>query len=219
MRSSQVLQEGSMVIGRGPDAGWTISDSTRVISKRHCLVEARPDGFSITDISTNGTYLNDQPVGYQTTRQLADGDIIRLGSIVITARIEDGELGEEKPADQMLADGPFGDDKPLVGPAPVQPTSATTGPIGKNWWKEPPSVPAPVKPESMVNGAAAAGARTVPTAADAIVISLVQSFPNLDVATFAQAVDLAGGIIGEPEWRAFHERLRTYLRERYQEDA
>jgi hypothetical protein len=47
----------------------------------------------------------------------------------------------------------------------------------------------------------------------------VESFPGLDVATLANGVDAAGAVIGDREWRSFYDRLQSYLRERYPENA
>jgi type VI secretion system FHA domain protein len=217
VEAEHVLEEGSMTIGRGPDATWTMPDPARVISKQHCRIEAMPDGFSITDISTNGAYLNELPIGHQSTRRLADGDLVRLGSIVIAARIEDAAAAPPLPRD-----GPFGGNesaaaaKPDAGPrpaagAPPEGTGAE-GPIAEDWWKE--ALPA-------AGGSGAGRADTGPAVpvADAIVIGLVESFPGLDVATLANGVDAAGSVIRDREWRTFYDRLQAYLRERYPENA
>jgi type VI secretion system FHA domain protein len=223
VEAEHVLEEGSMTIGRAPDATWTIPDPARVISKQHCRIEATPDGFSITDISTNGAYLNEQPIGRQSTRRLADGDLVRLGDIVIAARIGD------QAADRTLPpDGPFGENespaaakpeagqRPAVGGPPpgsvIPRDGALEGPIAEDWWKEAP-------PAAGGSGAGRADAASAFPVADAIVISLVESFPGLDVATLANGVDAAGAVIGDREWRSFYDRLQSYLRERYPENA
>ncbi len=198
-----------MTIGRAGDATWTIPDPTRIVSKKHCRIDATPDGFTITDISTNGAFLNEKPIGRETTRKLAHGDLVRMGSIVIAVRIE------EKAAEAvLLSDGPFGEMEasaaanPAASPPPLAGGSPLVGgAIAEDWWKEAP-------PDAGEGRPAAAG--PLP---DAIVITLVGSFPGLDVATLAQGIDAAGAVIGDKEWRAFHDRLRSYLRERYPENA
>jgi pSer/pThr/pTyr-binding forkhead associated (FHA) protein len=210
VEAERVLEEGSMTIGRGSDASWTIPDPARVISKRHCRIDAAPEGFSITDISTNGAFLNEQPIGNQVTRRLADGDLVRMGDIVIAAHIEDVD---KVAADSVLpADGPFGDNENFPQPgAAAAPSPMGAGPIAEDWWKESPPAAAGTAGRLDSGSSAALG--------DAIVVSLVESFPGLDIATLAQGVDRAGAVIGDREWRAFYDRLQAFLRESYPENA
>jgi type VI secretion system FHA domain protein len=212
MEAEHVLEEGSMTIGRAPEATWTIPDPARVISKKHCRIEAAPGGFTITDTSTNGAYVNEQPIGGQSTRPLADGDLVRLGDIVIAVRVED--TAEAAAGPTLPPDGPFGENQASAAPKPdaVIPPSAVGGPIAEDWWKEAPAATA--------KGAAGRfDAGSSPPVADAIVISLVESFPGVDVTSLAQGIDAAGAVIGDREWRAFYDRLQAYLRERYPENA
>ncbi len=76
---SYVLHEGALLLGRGVDAGIRFDPAVdSMVSSRHCLVQAEPDGFYVVDNqSTNGTYVNGQRV--QRTR-LNHGDVIELGN-------------------------------------------------------------------------------------------------------------------------------------------
>lgn len=209
----RVLQEGSMTIGRAPEATWTIPDPARVISKQHCRIDAASDGFTITDISTNGAYLNEQPVGRESARRLSDGDVVRMGNVVIAARIDDEERTVASPVIPM-DDGPFGENETAAAPKPdaAIPSPNVAGPIAEDWWKESPAA-------AGKNSADHSGPGSSLPVADAIVIGLVDGFPGLDVATLAQGIDAAGAVIGDKEWRAFYDRLQAYLRERYPENA
>ncbi|MGQ9896342.1 MAG: PrsW family glutamic-type intramembrane protease [Acidobacteriota bacterium] len=73
------LQEGTLLLGRGVDAGVRFNPAVdNMVSSRHCLIQAEPDGFYVLDNqSTNGTYVNGQRI--QRVR-LNQGDIIELGS-------------------------------------------------------------------------------------------------------------------------------------------
>jgi type VI secretion system FHA domain protein len=212
VEAERVLQEGSMTIGRAPDATWTIPDPARVISKQHCRIDAAPDGFTIIDISTNGAYLNEQPIGRESARRLSDGDLVRMGSIVIAARIEDQDQVVAEPA-LPSDDGPFGENEAAAAPKSdaAIPSPDVAGPIAEDWWKE--------GSAAGKNGADRPGPASSLPVADAIVISLVDDFPGLDAATLAQGIDAAGAVIGDKEWRAFYDRLQAYLRERYPENA
>jgi type VI secretion system FHA domain protein len=211
VEAQHMLEEGSMTIGRASDATWTIPDSTRVISKQHCRIDAAPGGFTITDISTNGAFVNEQQIGSQSTRRLAHGDLIRLGDIVIAVGIEDADQVAQDSA--PVKDGPFGENerRPAPGPAIAEPLPATGASIAEDWWKEAPPAP--------TDRAAALVPGSPSPIADAIVVSLIESFPELDVTALAQGVDVAGAVVSDREWQAFYDRLRSYLRERYPESV
>lgn len=70
--------QGSIHLGRGPE---TISRFTDVrVSGSHCRVYADGGRLSITDNgSTNGTFVNERPLVADELRDLAPGDVIRLG--------------------------------------------------------------------------------------------------------------------------------------------
>ncbi|MFU8873435.1 FHA domain-containing protein [Micromonospora sp. SL4-19] len=64
------------VIGRAPTADLVLADPH--LSRRHATVQLTVDGVWLTDLgSTNGTWLNDQPITGSV--QIADGDVIRIG--------------------------------------------------------------------------------------------------------------------------------------------
>lgn len=71
------LTDQPLVIGRGDDCGLRIHDSS--VSRRHAQVEPSVDGFRVDDFgSTNGTFVNDQPVS--SPQKLHDGDYVRIGN-------------------------------------------------------------------------------------------------------------------------------------------
>ncbi|MEK8049002.1 type VI secretion system-associated FHA domain protein [Ideonella sp. DXS22W] len=67
------------VIGRDPAAHWPIPDSTLALSGRHCELVATPRGVLLRDLSTNGTFVNDEADRLRSDRLLRHGDRIRLG--------------------------------------------------------------------------------------------------------------------------------------------
>ncbi len=85
------LTEGFLTIGRGERCNIRFDPLTeRIASKEHCFIEAKADGFYLSDNqSTNGTILNNERI--QSVR-LRDGDRIQFGKNGSTAyvRIEDG---------------------------------------------------------------------------------------------------------------------------------
>lgn len=69
-----------LVIGRGSSADVRFPGST--ISRRHALILGERASFKLFDLnSRNGVFLNEQRV---TDAALADGDLIRVGSVVLS---------------------------------------------------------------------------------------------------------------------------------------
>ena len=69
------LSEGDLVIGRAGEADLLIDSDG--VSRIHAVIARLPHGFVLRDQdSTNGTFVNDQPIRERTLR---DGDQIRIG--------------------------------------------------------------------------------------------------------------------------------------------
>lgn len=80
------LTDGFFTIGRGERCNIRFDPySERVASKEHCFIEAKPDGFYLSDNrSTNGTILNGERVG---SVKLRTGDRIQFGKNGSTASV------------------------------------------------------------------------------------------------------------------------------------
>ncbi|MDB5412073.1 MAG: type secretion system-associated domain protein TagH [Rubritepida sp.] len=108
---------GEYVMGRGAECDWPLRDPDRVLSKRHCAVEFLSGAWQVRDLSTNGTYVNNEsePVGRDQVRVLRDGDRLRLGSYEIECRVEEeaayGGTGRWQSANAMP--------DPMAPPAPA----------------------------------------------------------------------------------------------------
>ncbi|MGY8683201.1 type VI secretion system-associated FHA domain protein [Bradyrhizobium sp. UFLA05-153] len=78
------------VIGRGLGCNWQLPDPTNTLSARHAQIAFNGIGFSVTDTSTNGVYINtiDEPLGRGNTAPLADGDTLYMASYIISVMIE-----------------------------------------------------------------------------------------------------------------------------------
>ncbi len=139
-------------IGRNPDNDLPLADPERVVSGRHARLEVRDGVLWITDLSTNGTFLNgasDRLPTHQAVR-LAAGDCLTVGPyelVVSTAEsgaldlpglpggpgpdimdlLGEGALGETRPHD------PFADavalDPLLSGPAAPAAAALVTPPL------------------------------------------------------------------------------------------
>lgn len=78
------LNDGENVLGRAPDAAVWIDAPG--VSRHHARIRLQGSEAIVEDLgSKNGTYLRGRRVTEPST--LADGDQIRLGSVVITFRI------------------------------------------------------------------------------------------------------------------------------------
>ena len=72
------LGEGSVVLGRDRDCDICLLEPS--VSRKHACIHCCEDGYYATDQdSTNGTYVNDQPI---TRCQLRDGDYLRVGNCI-----------------------------------------------------------------------------------------------------------------------------------------
>jgi hypothetical protein len=75
------LLEEEETIGRVPANSIALRDSS--VSAHHARVVRTPEGFLIEDVgSRNGTYINSEKLAEK--RLLADGDLVRLGKIILT---------------------------------------------------------------------------------------------------------------------------------------
>ena len=97
------LTEGFLTIGRGERCNIRFDPMMeRIASKEHCFIEARADGFYLTDNqSTNGTIINGEKI--QSVR-LKAGDRVQFGKNGSTAYIQIEESASNLPADLLSAE-------------------------------------------------------------------------------------------------------------------
>lgn len=80
-------------IGRDQYLDWTLPDSSRFISGKHCEVRWHDGAYWLHDISTNGTFLNGAESRLKAPHRLRDGDRFAIGQYIIAATM-DGEVAE-----------------------------------------------------------------------------------------------------------------------------
>jgi type VI secretion system protein len=118
-------------IGRAPDNDWVLADPDRYVSSHHVAVDHRAGQWWVTDLSRNGTFLNDErrAIGAGGRRQLETGDLLRIADYEILVEITpEHELPPESPP----ADGDFietridfdADERRDLRPAPVEGSGA-----------------------------------------------------------------------------------------------
>lgn len=80
------LTSGFITIGRSDTCSVRFDPlAEKIASKQHAFIEAKPDGFYITDNnSTNGTFVNGERI---QTAKLNSGDVIQFGKNGNTARV------------------------------------------------------------------------------------------------------------------------------------
>lgn len=89
-----VLHRRGGLIGRSATNDWSLPDSNRSgISRRHCEIQYREGQYFLSDLSSNGTYLNDAHDRVQGAHPIAPGDRIFIGDYEIIASVS-GEARE-----------------------------------------------------------------------------------------------------------------------------
>src|SRR6185436_11695620 len=87
MAESFVMEGPSAVIGRSRNCDWHLPDPTNAISSRHCEINREADLFILTDISTNGTFLNGATERMKLEHELEEGDVLAIGHFEIVASV------------------------------------------------------------------------------------------------------------------------------------
>ena len=77
--TQQLQSDVALQIGREVGANGLTLDE-KGISRRHAEVELRDDGLFVTDISTNGTFVNGELIGENRSRLLRNGEAFQIGS-------------------------------------------------------------------------------------------------------------------------------------------
>lgn len=109
------------VIGRGVDNDWVLSDPERFLSSKHCQVSRDGERYYLTDLSTNGTFVNGsvEPLGRGSRTALNDGDSFDVGEYrfkVVLLR-DSGLSDPNLPGDDPFAE-PFGSSGSFDAPDP-----------------------------------------------------------------------------------------------------
>jgi predicted component of type VI protein secretion system len=132
------------LIGRDPQCHLRPASPT--ISKRHCALIQRDGKVFVRDFSsTNGTVVNDEPV--QGERELHDGDVLKIGPLLFTAKIEAGAAAPVKTVAKATIGRPT-PAPPTKGAAPVKQPPGPDDTASKAPLKPAPApAPAPAAPK------------------------------------------------------------------------
>ena len=118
----------AVTLGRGIDNDFVLPDPQRFMSSVHCRIERREDDYVLTDLSTNGTFINgsEQRMARNASVVLSNNDQIRLGDYEFVVELSedsdstsrtstDSEPGQE--ADEATSAGMTAFDLPAGGGA------------------------------------------------------------------------------------------------------
>src|SRR5262245_51549049 len=84
-----ILDENECSLGRAPTNQLRLSGD--LVSRRHCVIRKVEDQFVIEDLSTNGTFVNNEPV---KKRSLAHFDHLIIGDSVFIFMLDEGEISQ-----------------------------------------------------------------------------------------------------------------------------
>jgi pSer/pThr/pTyr-binding forkhead associated (FHA) protein len=83
-KSNRRFRQLEIILGRDPSVDFPLDNET--ISLRHCKISHHNKQWWVEDLeSTNGTYLNNEPVNTETI--ITNGDQLRLGKVEILITI------------------------------------------------------------------------------------------------------------------------------------
>ena len=111
------------LIGRADNCDWVLDDPNRFVSSQHVKISFKKDIFYVEDISTNGTYLNDQLIGKGNRMAVATGDRLRVGRFILGVEHIDndgsviGKAKAEDPFELLSGDDGRADDDDLLAEA------------------------------------------------------------------------------------------------------
>jgi type VI secretion system protein ImpI len=123
--ASKVFGEAGGTIGRAAGNDWVLPDPERFLSGRHVIIRYMAGMFSLEDVSTNGTFINDQPESIGSRNEpvvLKSGDRIQVGDYEIYVNVAEGDT-DDVPA-------------PAYSAAPMDPMR--TSPTSHNAYSAPP---------------------------------------------------------------------------------
>jgi type VI secretion system protein len=105
-----ILEESGGTIGRDPGKGvdWVLADPT--VSGEHARIDYRDGAYYLTDISTNGVFVNDsaQRMNFGDEHRISNGDSFKIGNYVLVANLVSGEepeaedFGRDQPENHVV---------------------------------------------------------------------------------------------------------------------
>jgi type VI secretion system protein ImpI len=150
--SFEVTGKRGLDIGRDQYLDWVLPDPNRVVSGKHCEVRYQDGSYWLRDVSTNGTFVNQNPRRISEPHRLRHGDRVEVGHYIIRVELsgEEAQAGEGVTPD---SGGTWDVDTaaPPVDPgsfkAPPKPHLLAADPLD-HWLSPAAPIPAPPPPAS-----------------------------------------------------------------------
>ncbi|RYD65276.1 MAG: FHA domain-containing protein, partial [Sphingomonadales bacterium] len=92
------LDQRGAVIGRSATVDWSLPDPRSYISSRHCEIDYVDGVYRLTDVSTNGTFLNGATERSLQPIVLKTGDLITIGQYEVAVTVTGGAASDDAPA-------------------------------------------------------------------------------------------------------------------------
>ena len=116
--TSATVSGKGMTVGRSTSMDWTLPDPQRHISSHHFDVTYRDNAYWLTDVSTNGVFLDGQRHRIEGAHQIRPGDRFQVGHYFIGATLDSAQAASPQPARPPA----FDDADPwAISSAPVAP--------------------------------------------------------------------------------------------------
>lgn len=96
---NHAFSENGGTIGRAATNTWVLTDAERFMSSIHAQINVDEFGYQLTDLSTNGTFVNGSnlPIGYNQSVSLKTGDVFSIGDYEFEVSL-DGEQVSPMPS-------------------------------------------------------------------------------------------------------------------------
>lgn len=107
--ASQTFSESGGTIGRGQDNTWVLDDPEKYMSSCHAQVAFENGRYVLTDLSTNGTFINGagEPLGNGNKVELNDSDRFSISDYEFLVNIRGSEQNSDSLFSQPMDTGPF----------------------------------------------------------------------------------------------------------------
>ena len=144
------LHRRGAIIGRSPTCDWSLPDTRNYISSRHCEIAYLDGHYHLSDISTNGTFLNGGAERMTGPRKVEPGDLFTIGQYEVVAELTGDAVvaieRDQERAQQSQSSGWTGWDSHAGGgetpagdsPANTSGWDAPSGRGGSGWGAPPP---------------------------------------------------------------------------------
>lgn len=109
-KPSYTFPDSGGTLGRGADNFWVLDDPSKYMSSVHAKIACIADQYFLTDLSTNGTFVNSasEPVGNGNQVLLNDGDRFVISDYEFIANISN-ELDSSRRFQENINTDPFSD--------------------------------------------------------------------------------------------------------------